>query len=116
MDFLLSFKNGCMRTSTQSTTNEDDETSISIADVPTWEDVIRLSNEVGDIAGGRTSSQLIGQKCAAAVRVTAGTGLRLCELLAVTAKRVDLKNGFMIYPDIPVKIPTEGSEFFSGIF
>ena len=89
------FKNGCMRTSTQSATNEDDETSISIADVPTWEDVIRLSSEVGDIAGGRTSSQLIGQKCAAAVRVTAGTGLRLCELLAVTAKRVDLKNGFI---------------------
>jgi hypothetical protein len=28
----------------------------------------------------------------------------------------NLKNGFMIYPDIPVKIPTEGSEFFSGIF
>ena len=89
------FKNGCMRTSTQSATNEDDEISISIADVPTWEDVIRLSSEVGDIAGGRTSSQLIGQKCAAAVRVTAGTGLRLCELLAVTAKRVDLKNGFI---------------------
>jgi hypothetical protein len=88
-------KNGCMRTSTQSATNEDDETSISIADVPTWEDVIRLSNEVGDITGGRASSQLIGQKCAAAVRVTAGTGLRLCELLAVTARRVDLKNGFI---------------------
>ena len=35
-------------------------------------------------------------------------------------KKVDfafnLKNGFMIYPAIPVKIPTEGSEFFSGIF
>ena len=28
----------------------------------------------------------------------------------------NLKNGFMIYPNIPVKIPTEGSEFFSGIF
>ena len=28
----------------------------------------------------------------------------------------NLKNGFMIYPAIPVKIPTEGSEFFSGIF
>ena len=89
------FKNGCMRTSTQSATNEDDETSISIADVPTWEDVIRLSNEVGDITGGRGSSHLIGQKYAAAVRVTAGTGLRLCELLAVTARRVDLKNGFI---------------------
>jgi integrase len=79
----------------QSTTNEDDETSISMADVPTWEDVVRLSNEVGDIAGGRASSQLIGQKYAAAVRVAAGTGLRLCELLAVTAGRVDLKNGFI---------------------
>jgi hypothetical protein len=95
VEVKMLFKNGCMRTSTQSATNEDDETSISIADVPTWEDVIRLSSEVGDIAGGRTSSQLIGQKCAAAVRVTAGTGLRLCELLAVTAKRVDLKNGFI---------------------
>ena len=95
LEVKMLFKNGCMRTSTQSATNEDDETSISIADVPTWEDVIRLSSEVGDIAGGRTSSQLIGQKCAAAVRVTAGTGLRLCELLAVTAKRVDLKNGFI---------------------
>lgn len=28
----------------------------------------------------------------------------------------NLKNGFMIYPNIPVKIPTDGSEFFSGIF
>jgi len=95
VEVKMLFKNGCMRTSTQSATNEEDETSISIADVPTWEDVIRLSSEVGDIAGGRASSQLIGQKCAAAVRVTAGTGLRLCELLAVTAKRVDLKNGFI---------------------
>lgn len=28
----------------------------------------------------------------------------------------NLNNGFMIYPNIPVKITTEGSEFFSGIF
>ena len=91
----LLFKNGCIRTSTQSDTNEDEATSISIADVPQWEDVTCLSTIVGDIAGGRTSSQLIGQKYAAAVRVAAGTGLRLCELLAVTAKRVDLKNGFI---------------------
>jgi hypothetical protein len=95
VEVKMLFKNGCMRTSTQSTTNEDDETSISMADVPTWEDVVRLSNEVGDITGGRASSQLIGQKYAAAVRVAAGTGLRLCELLAVTAGRVSLKAGFI---------------------
>ena len=95
VEVKMLYKNGCMRTRTQSATNEDDESSISIADVPQWEDVVRLSNEIGDITGGRGSSLLIGQKYAAAVRVTAGTGLRLCELLAVTARRVDLKNGFI---------------------
>jgi len=28
----------------------------------------------------------------------------------------NLKNNFMIYPNISAKIPTNGSEFFSGIF
>ena len=50
-----------------------------------------LANAVGDVAGGRASSKKIGDIYAAAIRVTAGTGLRMCELLALTSDRVNLK-------------------------
>ena len=87
-------KDGFKRTGTPQNSNDGDgDHGISMADCPSWDDVVALSNEVANIIAGRTSDYELGQRYARAVRVCAGTGLRLTELLAITSDRVDFKRG-----------------------
>lgn len=71
----------------------DDDYGIKLKDCPTWDDVLNLANEVANIYSARTSDAQLGKLYGAAVRLCAGTGLRLSELLGVDASRVDFKRG-----------------------
>ena len=95
-DVQILIREGLQRTQEKKNQNDDNEDSLTLADVPTWLDVTDLANAVGDVAGGRASSKKIGDIYAAAIRVAAGTGLRMCELLALTSDRVNLKKGFIL--------------------
>jgi len=81
------------KTKKSSNDEGDNDYGIKLNDCPTWDDVLNLANEVSNIISARTSDAQLGQLYGAAVRVCAGTGLRLTELLGVDASRVDFKRG-----------------------
>lgn len=72
------------------------ESEIHLHDVPSWDDVERLSNAFREIILEETGDAVIADRCAAAIRVNAGTGLRQCELLALTASDVNLATGVVV--------------------
>jgi integrase len=72
--------------------NETDE-NIRLRDVPTWEDVLVLANSLYTVILEETGDKTIAKQFAAAVRVNAGSGLRQCELLALTKGDVSLEAG-----------------------
>jgi len=67
--------------------------SIRLRDVPTWDDVVELADAVHAVTLTLVGSEEKAEQYAAAVRLAAGSGLRLCELLALTTSDVDLVNG-----------------------
>jgi integrase len=72
--------------------NEEHE-KIRLRDVPTWDDVLVLANSLHDVILEETGDKTVAKQFAAAVRVNAGSGLRQCELLAVTTSDVSLEAG-----------------------
>ena len=72
--------------------NEKHE-NIRLRDVPTWDDVLVLANSLHDVILEETGDKTVAKQFAAAVRVNAGSGLRQCELLAVTKSDVSLEAG-----------------------
>ena len=66
----------------------DDERGITLERVPTWDEVCAFATAVGDRSGGRARSRDMGDLYAAAVRLAAGSGVRLCELLALAVESV----------------------------
>lgn len=73
--------------------NDGDEKGVAIDQVPTWDEVCVLADAVADRVGGIAKSADTGQQFGRAVRIAAGTGLRLTELLALTPADVDLSRG-----------------------
>lgn len=74
---------------------EDTDEGITIDRVPTWDDVLELSAAVAARAERLSRSSEIGERCGRAIKVAAGTGLRMCELLAITEADVNMKKGFI---------------------
>ena len=72
--------------------NKSPET-FRLRDVPTWDDVLILANAFHDVILEETSDKTLAKQYAAAVRVNAGSGLRQCELLALTKNDVSLAEG-----------------------
>ena len=81
---------------TRQVQQDGNEEGITLDRVPTWDDVTALADAVTDRIGGRARSRAIGERYGRAVRIAAGTGLRLCELLALNVDRVDLNAGVVI--------------------
>ena len=89
----MAFQLGRKRCIPQMTINPDEGPALTLEDCPTWDDVIELSKEVANIIAGRTSDAALGELYGCAVRVMAGSGLRLAEMLGVTADRVNFNHG-----------------------
>lgn len=68
----------------------DKDRHIAFAHVPTWEQVVELSEAWADRVGGLARSRKIGDLYGASLRVTAGSGLRTCEALGLTVPQIDL--------------------------
>lgn len=68
----------------------DKDRHITLAHVPKWEQVVELSEAWADHVGGLAGSRKIGELYGAALRVTAGSGLRTCEELGLTVPQVNL--------------------------
>lgn len=66
---------------------------ISLQDVPTWQEVLNLANSFHDVILNETGNKILAKQFAAAIRVNAGSGLRQCELLALTTRDVSLSDG-----------------------
>jgi len=81
--------------SKRASTDDDGDRGIELDQVPTWDDVVRFADAVADRIGGLTKSREVGDLYGRAIRVAAGTGLRQCELLALTADRVDMATGLI---------------------
>lgn len=73
--------------------NRSGRKRVRLRDVPTWDDVMQLATAVGNTARRLVGDEDLAQKYEAAVRISAGSGLRLCELLALTVADIDLVNG-----------------------
>ena len=73
--------------------DRSEQGKVRLRDVPTWDDVLRLATAVGDTTRRLIGDENLALKYEAAVRVSAGSGLRLCELLALTVADVDLTHG-----------------------
>lgn len=73
--------------------NEGNEKGLTIDQVPDWDQVCELADAVADRVGGIAKSATTGQQFGRAVRIAAGTGVRLTELLGLTPADIDLKNG-----------------------
>jgi integrase len=71
----------------------DDDRALTIEVVPTWDDVCALADAVADRVGGRAKSRRVGERYGRAVRISAASGLRLCELLGLHAAQVDATSG-----------------------
>lgn len=67
--------------------------SIRLRDVPTWDDVVEFADAVQSVTLSLVGSDEKAKQYAAAVRLAAGSGLRLCELLALSVSDIDLTNG-----------------------
>lgn len=81
--------------SKRASTDDDGDQGIEFHQVPTWKEVVSFADAVADRVGGITKSREIGILYGRAIRVAAGTGLRQCELLALTAERVDMTTGLI---------------------
>lgn len=66
---------------------------IRLRDVPTWDDVLAFAQAVHSTTVRLVGDTGLADKYSAAVRVAAGSGLRLCELLGLTVADVNLTNG-----------------------
>jgi integrase len=66
---------------------------VRLKDVPTWDDVLNLADAVETTTRRLIGDEVLALKYAAAIRVSAGSGLRLCELLALTVSDIDLTSG-----------------------
>ena len=66
---------------------------IGLQDVPTWQEVLNLANSFHDVILNETGDRILAKQFAAAIRVNAGSGLRQCELLALTSSDVSLTEG-----------------------
>jgi integrase len=66
---------------------------VRLKDVPTWDDVVTLAHAVETTTRRLIGDEALALRYAAAVRVAAGSGLRLCELLALTVADIDLNSG-----------------------
>ena len=66
---------------------------VRLRDVPTWNDVLILADSLHDVVLDETGDDTLARQYAAAVRVNAGSGLRQCELLALTTSDVSLTAG-----------------------
>jgi integrase len=73
----------------------DTDRGVTFEMVPTWADVCALADAVTDRVGGRARSRAVGERYGRAVRVSAGTGLRLCELLGLHTSQVNLDAGLI---------------------
>jgi integrase len=71
------------------------EADIALDMVPTWEQVVQLSEAVADRIGGQTKSRAIGEHYGRAVLIAAGSGLRMCELLGLRSEDIDLESGLI---------------------
>jgi len=72
-----------------------DETELSMADVPSKSDVENLAKSVAKIVEARTGIKGSGRRYSRAIKVAAGTGLRMCELLGLKVENIDLESGFI---------------------
>ena len=70
-----------------------DDGKIRLRDVPTWDDVTTFAEAVHSTSLRLVGDEVLAKKYSAAIRVAAASGLRLCELLALTVSDVDLVNG-----------------------
>jgi integrase len=70
--------------------------AIHLRDVPTWDDVEILAGALKVVVFTKSDDKKLAMRYQAAVRVAAATGLRLCELLALTTSDVDLANGVVV--------------------
>lgn len=60
---------------------------------PKWSDVTGLALAGSVVVSRRTDDSIWAERMAAGLRVSAGTGLRMCELLGLTVEDVDLERG-----------------------
>lgn len=75
--------------------NKFPEEKISLKDVPTWQEVLDLADAFYEVILEETDDEILAERFAAAVRVNAGSGLRQCELLALTTSDVSLTEGII---------------------
>ena len=73
--------------------NNTPEENIGLQDVPAWKEVLNLAKSFHDVILAETGNRTVAKQFAAAVRVNAGSGLRQCELLALTTSDVSLSDG-----------------------
>lgn len=74
---------------------DSEETELTMTDVPSKADVELLAKAVKKVVESRTGIKGSGTRYARAIRVAAGTGLRMCELLGLTVDDIDLESGFV---------------------
>jgi integrase len=75
--------------------NDGNEKGVTIDQVPTWDQVCELADAVADRVAGIAKSAKTGEQFGRAVRISAGTGLRLTELLALTPDDIDVATGIV---------------------
>jgi len=66
----------------------DNDRGLYLDDVPGWDAVCNLAAAVADRAGGVAKSRERGELYGAGVRISAGTGTRMCELIGMTIPQV----------------------------
>ncbi len=62
---------------------------------PTWDDIVTLAEAAHSVALKRTSEDAWAVRAESAVRVSAGTGLRMCELLGLQVGDIDMQTGII---------------------
>jgi integrase len=73
--------------------NDGNEKGVTLDQVPTWEQVCELADAVADRVAGIARSAEVGAQFGRAIRISAGTGVRLTELLGLTPADIDLTRG-----------------------
>lgn len=75
--------------------SDSDSTTKPLSECPTWDDIENFAASASEVALKRTGDTVWSARASAAVRVSAGTGLRMCELLGLTVDDVDQSAGLI---------------------
>lgn len=86
-------KRGKERINARGLPSDSDSMIKPLSECPTWGDITDLALATFEVVLKRTEDPVWSERASAAVRVSAGTGLRMCELLGLTVEDVDQTAG-----------------------